>query len=123
MTHRTKLHDVIRSFGSSIFHVKWITKDGNIRNANARRHVLKGIKRTGKKINKNDNSLIPIYILPHMAGIEWDMRKGWRALNLDTVLEVSCKGTKYDILPDPISSWEDTTNTHEKVKNSTVKSA
>jgi hypothetical protein len=119
--HRTKLLELIKRLKSKIFHVTWITKDGKLRSCNARRFVSKGINGKGKRrIAQADNSYLPIYILPTLCGNQWDFRKGWRPLNLDTVQSITCNNTTYKIHPEPIAEWVDTTKTKQKVKDNVV---
>ena len=119
--HRTKLLQLIKNLRGKIFHITWLTKKGELRQSNARRHVSKGISGKGKRtISQANNSLIGIYILPTMNGNEWDFRSGWRSLNLDTVQSITCNNVTHVITPDPIASWEDTTKTTKKVKDNVI---
>jgi len=116
MHNRTKILDLIRSFGSNIFHVCWIKKDGSIRTANVRRYVKKSIKGTGRRVSQPDNSLLPVYLMHNLRGWNtWENVTAWRALNLDTILYVKCNGKVHHIDPDPISDPVDTaiTNTND----------
>ena len=119
--HRTKIHELLRSLGNRIFHISWITKDGNVRTANARRYVKKNLKGTGRRINQPGNSYIPIFLMHNLQGdTAWDNTTGWRTLNLDTVLSVKCKGHEYQVKPEPILDSINLSETTQPVKDNVL---
>ena len=86
--NRTKAKELIKQSKGLIFSTTFIKKDGSHRLMNAR--LKKYISKTGKKAPyKAENyDLIPIY----------DMKsKGWRSLNLKTLITLSINKTKYII--------------------------
>ena len=110
--HRTKLLEFLRSLQGSIFNITWIKKNGDIRTANARMHVRKHTKGTGKSIAKPDNSYITIWLMGKNGG--------YRTLNLDTVLQVRGYGRIYNIKPQPITEHIDLTTTTSKQPDNIV---
>jgi hypothetical protein len=86
--NRTKAKELIKQSKGLIFSATFTKKDGNHRLMNAR--LKKYISKTGKAAPyKAENyDLIPIY----------DMKsKGWRSLNLKTLITLSINKTKYII--------------------------
>jgi len=84
--HRAK--ELIKESKGLIFAATFTKKDGTSRLMNAR--LKKYISKTGRKApyKAEDFNLIPIY----------DMKsKGWRSLNLNTLLTLSINKTKYII--------------------------
>ena len=86
--NRTKAKELIKESKGLIFSATFTKKDGSHRLMNAR--LKKYISKTGKAAPyKAENyDLIPIY----------DMKaKGWRSLNLNTLITLSINKTKYII--------------------------
>jgi hypothetical protein len=86
--NRNKAKELIKQSKGLIFSATFTKKDGNHRLMNAR--LKKYISKTGKAAPyKAENyDLIPIY----------DMKsKGWRSLNLKTLITLSINKTKYII--------------------------
>ena len=83
-----KAKELIKQSKGLIFAATFTKKDGSHRLMNAR--LKKYISKTGRKApyKAEDFNLIPIY----------DMKsKGWRSLNLNTLLTLSINKTKYII--------------------------
>jgi len=86
--NRTKAKQLIKESKGLIFAATFTKKDGSSRLMNAR--LKKYISKTGRAApyKAEDFNLIPIY----------DMKsKGWRSLNLNTLLTLSINKTKYII--------------------------
>ena len=86
--NKTKAKQLIKESKGLIFSTSFTKKDGSHRLMNAR--LKKYISKTGRKApyKAEDFNLIPIY----------DMKsKGWRSLNLNTLLTLSINKTKYII--------------------------
>jgi hypothetical protein len=83
-----KAKELIKESKGKIFAATFTKKDGTHRLMNAR--LKKYISKTGRKApyKAEDYNLIPIY----------DMKsKGWRSLNLNTLITLSINKTKYII--------------------------
>ena len=86
--NRTKAKELIKESKGLIFSATFTKKDGSHRLMNAR--LKKYISKTGKAApyKAEDYNLIPLY----------DMKaKGWRSLNLNTLLTLSINKNKYII--------------------------
>jgi len=86
--NRTKAKELIKDSKGLIFAATFTKKDGTSRLMNAR--LKKYISKTGRKApyKAEDYNLISIY----------DMKsKGWRSLNLNTLITLSINKTKYII--------------------------
>ena len=86
--NRTRAKELIKDSKGLIFAATFTKKDGSHRLMNAR--LKKYISKTGRKApyKAEDFNLIPIY----------DMKsKGWRSLNLNTLITLSINKTKYII--------------------------
>ena len=86
--NRNKAKELIKESKGKIFAATFTKVDGSHRLMNAR--LKKYISKTGRKApyKAEDYNLIPIY----------DMKsKGWRSLNLNTLLTLSINKTKYII--------------------------
>ena len=86
--NKHKAKELIKNSKGLIFAATFTKKDGTHRLMNAR--LKKYISKTGRKApyKAEDYNLIPIY----------DMKlKGWRSLNLNTLLNLSINKTKYII--------------------------
>ena len=86
--NKTKAIELIKNSKGLIFSTSFTKKDGSHRLMNAR--LKKYISKTGRKApyKAEDFNLIPIY----------DMKsKGWRSLNINTLLTLSINKTKYII--------------------------
>ena len=84
----TRAKELIKESKGKIFAATFTKKDGSHRLMNAR--LKKYISKTGRKApyKAEDYDLIPIY----------DMKsKGWRSLNLKTLITLSINKTKYII--------------------------
>ena len=92
-----KAKELIKQSKGKIFSATFTKKDGSHRLMNAR--LKKYISKTGRKAPyKADNyDLIPIY----------DMKsKGWRSLNLNTLITLSINKEKYLIEQSEVSHFE-----------------
>ena len=86
--NRTRAKELIKKSKGKIFAATFTKVDGSHRLMNAR--LKKYISKTGRKApyKAEDYNLIPIY----------DMKsKGWRSLNINTLLTLSINKTKYII--------------------------
>ena len=86
--NRTRAKELIKESKGLIFAATFTKIDGTHRLMNAR--LKKYISKTGRKApyKAEDYNLIPIY----------DMKsKGWRSLNLNTLITLSINKTKYII--------------------------
>ena len=86
--NRNKAKELIKESKGLIFAATFTKKDGTSRLMNAR--LKKYISKTGRKApyKAEDFNLIPIY----------DMKsKGWRSLNINTLLTLTINTTKYII--------------------------
>ena len=113
--HRTKLLQILQQFGTQIFNVCWIKKDGSERCANVRLGVTKHLK--GGKSNANaGNSFIPVYLMWTMDGNTFQAEAGYRMLNLNTIRSIN--GNR--VTPDPIFTDIDLTTTDKNVPNNVI---
>jgi hypothetical protein len=110
--HRTKLLRYLQKLKGSIFNITWIKKNGDIRIANARMHVRSHTKGTGKSISKPDNSYITIWLM--------GKERGYRPLNLDTVIQIKAKSVIHNIKPEPITNHVDLTTTEQPTPDNVV---
>ena len=95
--NKTKPKELIKESKGKIFSTTFLKKDGSHRLMNAR--LKKYISKTGRKAPyKAENyDLIPIY----------DMKsKGWRSLNLNTLITLSINKEKYLIEQEQVSHFE-----------------
>ena len=86
--NRTRAKELIKKSKGKIFAATFTKVDGSHRLMNAR--LKKYISKTGRKApyKAEDYNLIPIY----------DMKsKGWRSLNINTLITLSINKTKYII--------------------------
>tara|TARA_R110002153_G_scaffold49742_2_gene140274 strand:- start:1075 stop:1350 length:276 start_codon:yes stop_codon:yes gene_type:complete len=86
--NRNKAKELIKESKGKIFAATFTKVDGSHRLMNAR--LKKYISKTGRKApyKAEDYNLIPIY----------DMKsKGWRSLNINTLITLSINKTKYII--------------------------
>ena len=86
--NRTRAKELIKESKGKIFAATFTKVDGSHRLMNAR--LKKYISKTGRKApyKAEDYNLIPIY----------DMKsKGWRSLNINTLITLSINKTKYII--------------------------
>ena len=86
--NRTRAKELIKKSKGKIFAATFTKVDGSHRLMNAR--LKKYISKTGRKApyKAEDYNLIPIY----------DMKsKGWRSLNINTIITLSINKTKYII--------------------------
>lgn len=70
-----------------IFNVKFIKKDGTLRDMTCRREVKKGVKGIGMAYNPSEYNLIPVY----------DMSKGFRMINAATIKEVTINKNSFNV--------------------------
>ena len=70
-----------------IFNVKFIKKDGTLRDMTCRCEVKKGVKGIGMAYNPSDYNLIPVY----------DMSKGFRMINAATIKEVTINKNSFNV--------------------------
>jgi hypothetical protein len=73
--------EIIREFvgKTQIFSVKFIKKDGTLRQMNCRRGVTKGVKGVGMSYDPFEKNLLPV----------WDIVKGeYRMINISTIQEL-----------------------------------
>ena len=110
--HRTKLLQYIKSLKGTIFNITWIKKNGEIRNANARMQVRTHAKGTGKSNSKRDNAYITIWLM--------GKERGYRSLNLDTVMQIKANGATHKITPDPITAHVDLTRTTQPIPDNVI---
>lgn len=110
--HRTKLLQYLQTLHGSIFSITWIKKNGDIRTANARMHVRKHAKGTGKSISKQDNAYITIWLM--------GKERGYRSLNLDTVMQITAYGRTHNITPEPITAHVDLTTTIQPIPDNVI---
>lgn len=111
---RTKLLQQIYSLSNQIFSVCWIKKDGEIRCANARTGVKQFVKGTGKSKSKSKDNLLTVYLMWNMDGNTFQAESGYRSLNLDAVKWIKMGGVHYQVIPEPIVEFHDTTTTNHE---------
>ena len=114
--HRTKLLQILQQFGTQIFNVCWIKKDGSERCANVRLGVTKHLK-GGKSSANTSNSFIPVYLMWTMDGNTFRAEAGYRMLNLNTIRSINGN----QVSPDPIFTDIDLTTTTANISNNVVK--
>jgi hypothetical protein len=82
-----------------IFNITWIKKDGSTRNANVRLNVTKHLN--GGDGQPPTTSYLPVYLMPKMTGRSFLFEKGYRLVNLDTVLTVNADDCRLTVIPEP----------------------
>jgi len=110
--HRQKLIQLLQSFGSKIFSVQYIKKDGTYREDNVRLSVKKYVKGTGKSPSKPTNDIVTAFRMFNMQGQEFtgyqpSDRPQYFSLKLSNIVQVKCGGHTYKIVPEPISDLID----------------
>ncbi len=113
--HRTKLLQILKQFGTQIFNVCWVKKDGSERCANVRLGVTSKLK-GGKSSANTSNSFVPVYLMWTMEGNTFRAEEGYRMLNLNTIRSIN--GNR--VTPDPIFTDIDLTKTHKNVPDNVV---
>jgi len=111
---RTKLIQQIYSLKNRIFSVCWIKKNGEIRCANARTGVKQFVKGTGKRKTKSRDNLLTVYLMWNMDGDTFQAESGYRSLNLESVKWLKMGGVHYEVTPEPIVEFHDTTITQNE---------
>ena len=110
--HRTKLLQYIKTLRGTIFNITWIKKNGDIRSANARMQVHTHAKGTGKSISNSSNAYITIWLM--------GKERGYRSLNLDTVMQIKANGVIHNITPEPITNHVDLTTTTQPIPDNVI---
>lgn len=77
-----KVFKDIQKTDGKVFGVKFIKKDGTLRDMACRLKVQKGVKGVGRKFNPKDYGLVGVY----------DMNNGFRMVNTNTVIEITFQG-------------------------------
>lgn len=108
---RSKIDQFIKTLNGKIFNVCWTKQTGELRCANVRTSVRKGVKGTGKSGVNNNNSYIVVYLMWNMDGQTFKAEKGHRYLNIDTIEYISVNGIHYTVIPEAIVEFHDTTTT------------
>lgn len=86
--NRADLDVLLKLFGSNVFGVTFVKKNGKPRRMIARRGVKKFIKGSGRPyIERPDNTL----------RLVWEPRNGYRFINLETVSEFRFRGVIYKV--------------------------
>ena len=106
---RTKLIQQIYSLKHKIFSVCWLKKTGEVRCANARTGVKQFVRGTGKSKSLSKNSMLTVYLMWTMNGQSFQAESGYRSLNLDSVKWIKMGGVHYEVTPEPIVDFHDTT--------------
>ena len=109
---RTKLLQQIYSLSNKIFSVCWLKKNGEIRCANARVSVKRFVKGTGKSKSYSKDNLLTVYLMWTMDGQTFQAESGYRSLNLDSVKWIKMAGVHYEVIPEPIIEFHDTTTSN-----------
>jgi len=122
--HRQKLLQLLKSFGSKIFWVKYIKVDGTYREDNVRLSVRKHVKGTGKSPSKPTNDLITAYRMFNISGHEFTgynpSNKQYFSLKLSNIVQVKCGGHTYKIVPEPICDLIDLSDSFTTVDNNVI---
>lgn len=77
-----KVFRAIQETDGKVFGVKFIKKDGSLRDMACRLKVRKGVTGAGRKFEPKDYGLVGVY----------DMNNGFRMVNTNTVIEFTFKG-------------------------------
>jgi len=85
---KTVVERIINNTRGKVFSLQFTKKDGSQRVMNCRLGVSKGVKGTGYQISNN----IPVKRVYDMNA------KGFRSINLSTILWIKAGGLKYDII-------------------------
>lgn len=86
---RQMILDAVKS--GQFFTVTWVTKSGKISEMNCRVGVTKHLKNTGKKYSNGSSNTVA-HLKQYLT--VYKTNKGYRNLNLDTVLSLKVKGEK-----------------------------
>ena len=106
---RSKVEKFIKSLNGKIFNVCWTKKTCELRCANVRTSVRKGVKGTGKSIANRTNSYIGVFLMWTMDGHTFKAENGHRYLNIDTIEYIKANGINYTVIPEAIIAFHDTT--------------
>jgi len=85
---RVKAKSVIEGFGNKIFKVRFVKKDGAIREMSARLGV-KSHLRGGRSTITDEHSSIVVFDM---------QKKEYRCINLDTLEEIKCGNKHYEVV-------------------------
>ena len=91
MTYQNLLNEMT---SGKIFTAEFIKKDGSRRIINARTNVTKGNKGIGLSFNPISKCLLPVLDVALSRKVD-DINKAKRFLNLNSLIWVKVKGTKY----------------------------
>ena len=81
----------IRNSNGKIFSVKFVKKDGSLRDMNCRLGVVKYVKGIGRKFDPADYALVGVYDL---------QKEAYRMINLNKLLMLKMEGMTYHTIPD-----------------------
>jgi hypothetical protein len=80
-----KIRNIISTAGNHIFSVKFVKKDGSIRDLTCRFGVHTPLKGGGESTTSHKNNLMTV----------WDVQaRGYRCVNLDTVISAKIDGVE-----------------------------
>lgn len=102
MLHRSKVQQLIRLLGNSIFGITFVKRNGDVRKMSCRARVgkyVKGVRPGGSTSPSND--LIVLYEMNGKAD------PNYKSVSLDTITRVTVNGITAQITPDPIVSHVD----------------
>lgn len=83
---RTKAAEILKGTDGGFFSVFFIKKDGSLRKMTGRKGVKKGVKGVGSTVARPDTPYVTVFDV---------VKKNFRVLNLETLLEIKTRGTTY----------------------------
>lgn len=101
MTVAEEIRD--KTEGGKIFSVKFVKKNGEVRDMVCRLGVKRGVKGVGMAYDPKDYNLLTVCDL-QAAKQEGDL--GFRNISLDNILEIKISGTRYDLFEGSLRQLE-----------------
>lgn len=109
MLHRSKIQQLIRLLGHTIFGITFIKRNGDVRTMSCRARVskyVKGVRPGGSSSPAND--LIVLYEMNGKA------HPNYKSISLDTITRVTVNGLTAQVTPDPIVQHVDVSTDYNK---------
>jgi len=88
--------NIINNQGGKFHSVSFVKKNGDLRLMNCRTGVVKYLKGGTLKYNRSDKGLIGTYDI---------IAKGYRSINVNTIVAISASGSDYVVRPEAKVDW------------------
>lgn len=95
---RAMLNDLLDSAGSKILAVEFVKKDGTLRTMQVQLHAGRALL-AGENADESHQAAVVTRREnnPNLRNVFDIAKKAWRSLNLDTLLAVTVRGTRFDV--------------------------